>query len=479
MSNKILALLTTLIVLAIPASASAGWSEFQRTNNPYNGDHYYSMNLSNIYAAGGVGYQYEGFEGYGQNTNEPSTIPIYGAYHAASAKHVLTSQAGYNSLGNDWTKEGVTIYVSATQTADTMPLYGFRLSWNNKYFYTTKETEKDYLINNGHTYEGILGYVWKRAPKMVQTYQHSYSDGRPAPAYRLPSENGGMILSRGSGIDSRGLRDAYLYQENGTYYLTYDAIDGNYNWASALATSTDLTNWTKHGVINDESVSCGCYTTIQNSGNDYISYYFFSQNNGSDGTPSPAYDTHKARATSPFGPWTKEGNVFPNKQSYYSLTATPGPIVQDNGQYIMFFSAGDWSGRRNLGMARSNSIEGPWTPDTNAIVPNTEQVENIAIHKQGSTWYLFTNHVGINSGGEYTDAIWVYWTNDINNWSTSNRAVVVDGRTSWSPMVVGVPTIVEKNGRLGIIYDGRPDTGQSHIDRDLGINWIDLPINNP
>ena len=41
------------------------------------------------------------------------------------------------------------------------------------------------------------------------------------------------------------------------------------------------------------------------------------------------------------------------------------------------------------------------------------------------TWFLFTNHVGLD-GFEYTDAVWVYWSKDLNHWDPAHKAVVLD-----------------------------------------------------
>jgi hypothetical protein len=45
---------------------------------------------------------------------------------------------------------------------------------------------------------------------------------------------------------------------------------------------------------------------------------------------------------------------------------------------------------------------------------------------------LSTNHIGVDRG-EYTDAIWVYWSKDPNRRDPKNKAVVLDGHNcTWS-----------------------------------------------
>ena len=66
-------------------------------------------------------------------------------------------------------------------------------------------------------------------------------------------------------------------------------------------------------------------------------------------------------------------------------------------------------------------VHGPSTPQP--IVPIEEQIENSSLHYEESikTWFLFTNHIGIDSG-EYTDAIWVYWSKDLNQLGSGEQS---------------------------------------------------------
>lgn len=56
------------------------------------------------------------------------------------------------------------------------------------------------------------------------------------------------ILCPESEYEFQGLEDPRIVQIEGTYYLSYTAYDG-INALGALATSTDLVHWKKHGVI--------------------------------------------------------------------------------------------------------------------------------------------------------------------------------------------------------------------------------------
>jgi len=149
----------------------------------------------------------------------------------------------------------------------------------------------------------------------------------------------------------------------------------------------------------------------------------------------------KATADSPQGPWRKQPEVVPFRPqpgTYYSSTASPGQIIRQGKEYLQFFSASDDKPiHRTLGIARTKDLNGSWIIDREPILPPSEQVENSSLYfeQANNTWFLFTNHVGIYPEGEYTDAIWVYWSKDLNHWDTAKKAVVLDGRNDllrWS-----------------------------------------------
>ena len=147
--------------------------------------------------------------------------------------------------------------------------------------------------------------------------------------------------------------------------------------------------------------------------------------------PSFPYLTLKAKGPSPAGPWTKQPNVVPFRTkpgTYYADTASPGQVIKQGDEYLMFFSG---SMKRTIGIARTKNLDGPWTIDPKPIVSPEEQIENTSLYFEpaNKTWFLFTNHIGLE-GFEYTDAVWVYWTKDLNKWNARDKAVVLDGRTA-------------------------------------------------
>ncbi len=92
---------------------------------------------------------------------------------------------------------------------------------------------------------------------------------------------------------------------------------------------------------------------------------------------------------------------------------------------------------------------------------------------------FFPNHMGITSGVEFTDTIWVYWSGDPLQWNPSCKAVVLNGSTcSWSRRYIGMPSVVLVRWRLDLFYDGPAADSISHMHRDIGLAWLDLPIHS-
>ncbi|WP_428949898.1 hypothetical protein [Streptomyces sp. cg35] len=327
----------------------------------------------------------------------------------------------------------------------------------------------------------------------------SYPDGRPVATLRLDARDSGPVLKYGDGpggCDRLGARDVWVYRDADTLYMNYDAA-GDRGWLAALATSRDGVSWTKHGPVldlgepgSDDSGSASYGVTYRKAPGDWHMFYLGTPHTTPppDRIPAFPYMTLKAHGPGPAGPWTKAPDVVPFRpapDTYYSVTASPGQIVRHHGEYVQFFSASteDAEGtHRTIGRARTRDLDGTWQLDDQPVVPLAEQVENSSLYYEhvNDTWFLFTNHVGLDEHGEYTDAIWVYWTRDLDQWDPTDKAVVLDrNNCAWSPYVIGLPSVVPLDGRLAVFYDGRAADDTSHMGRDVGLAWLDLPLHPP
>ena len=337
----------------------------------------------------------------------------------------------------------------------------------------------------------IFGFLLLSSWAVVAASKTVYSDGRPAAILRMEAKDQGVVLRHGDGpgrCDMLGAREAIVFEEKGVYHLFYDGA-GPKGWLACLATSRDLKTWTKKGPILDfgkpGEVDSATATSpwVIFDGKEWHMFYLGSPNASPppDLVPMFPYQTMKARSQSLAGPWVKQPDVFPFRAkpgTYYPDTASPGHIVKEGAEYLMFFSA---SMKRTLGIARTRDLNGPWTIDPQPIVSPEEQIENSSLYFEpaNKTWFLFTNHIGLDSI-EYTDAVWVYWTRDLNHWDAENKAVVLDGRNcTWSKKCIGMPSVIPLGKRLAVFYDGPGGDSISHMGRDIGMAWLDLPLSPP
>ncbi len=318
-----------------------------------------------------------------------------------------------------------------------------------------------------------------------------YPDGRPVASLRLEAKDQGVVLKHGDGpnqCDLLGAREALIFEEKGLYHLFYDGA-GPTGWLACLAISKDLKTWEKKGPILDygkpgemDSATAASPWVIFD-GQEWHMFYVASPNASPppDRVPAFPYLTMKARSKALAGPWIKQPEVIPFRTrsgTYYSDTASPGYIVKSGDEYLMFFSA---SMKRTLGIARTKDLNGPWRLDEAPIVSSEEQIENSSLYFEpaNQTWFLFTNHIGLN-GYEYTDAVWVYWSQDLNKWDSRDKAVVLDGQNCiWSKKCIGMPSVLQIGNRLALFYDAPGGESTSHMGRDIGLAWLELPLIPP
>lgn len=324
-------------------------------------------------------------------------------------------------------------------------------------------------------------------------------DGRPEAFLRMDAQDYGIILRYGNGpnqCDYLGSRDVWVYEADGTYYMHYDGAGLN-GWLSCLATSQDLVNWQLKGPILDfgepgeDDARSASYGVTYFDGDEWHLFYLGTPNVSSppEYVPRFPYLTLKAKGPGPAGPWMKQKEVVPFRtkpNTYYSITASPGHIIKEGHEYLQFFSSttekeGNPYVQRTLGIARTKNLDGPWKPDQSPLVPIEEQVENASLYYEESSniWFLFTNHIAVEES-EYTDAIWVYWTKDLNKWHLKDKAVVLDGENcTWSKKCVGLPSVLQIGNRLALFYDAPGGDSLNHTQRHVGLAWLELPLSPP
>ena len=342
----------------------------------------------------------------------------------------------------------------------------------------------------------------------------SYRDGRNTAPLRMAAQDHGLVFEHGHGpskCDDFGAREAWIFEHEGLYHMTYDGA-GPEGWLACLATSKDLLTWERHGPLLDfgepgsPDSATASYGTVFPHGGKWHMFYLGSPNASPapDHIPMFPYLTLKAEADSPCGPWHKRYDITPWKPepgTYYEATASPGRVIEHNGEFLQFFSAsvnrdfgrGVIECKRTLGIARTKELNGCWRLDPEPLAPFDDQIENSDLYYEEANgiWFLFTNHIGIlpeeaevpevaEAGTEYTDAVWVYWTKDPNHWNPDNKAVVLDGRNcTWSKKCIGLPGVIKVGDRLAVLYDAPGGDSFSHMRRSIGLAWLDLPLTPP
>lgn len=327
----------------------------------------------------------------------------------------------------------------------------------------------------------------------------SYPDGRPATTLRMDATDSGPIIRHGTGpnrCDYLGAREAICFKAGDTYYLHYDGA-GPTGWLACLATSKDLHHWDLKGPVLDygapgekDSASASSPWTVFD-GEWWHMFYLGCQTTTPppDRIPSTPYYTLTAKSRHPYGPWVKQKQVIPfttKPGTYYSEEASPGPIVKQGNEYLMFFSAATYTAhngyKRTLALARTRNLDGSWQVDPEPILPLEQQVENSALYFEpaNDTWFLFTNHIGIDDQRrEYTESTWVYWSKDLNKWDAEKRAVVLDHKNChWNVRDIGMPSVVKTDKGLALFYDA-PAADTDNMGRDLGLAWLKLPLHPP
>ena len=316
----------------------------------------------------------------------------------------------------------------------------------------------------------------------------SYLDGRPYPSYRLNAVDQGMFLEYGKGpnqCDTMNAREAMINCVDGTYYLYYDGA-GAKGWVSCLAVSRDLKTWERKGPLlefgpgaSDSAAACSPWI-IKDEKNLWHMYYLGTPNTtgGTDKVPIAPYLALHATSKSPAGPWTKRYDPVPfstKEGTYYSMSAYPGHIIKQGSEYMMFFGAADAIIRRTISIARSKDLNGEWTLDPTPVLPVTENLENSSVYFEptSNTWFLFVNHIG----NMCPDAVWVYWTNDVNHWNPACKAIVLDGSNcTWSHKCIGMPTVVPVGDKLYVFYDGSGGDTANEMYRSVAKATLQLPL---
>lgn len=136
----------------------AGSVEMLRLYNPNTGEHFYTGDEAERDNLTSLGWRYEGS---GWVAPKRSSQPVYRLY-SGTDHHYTTSASERNSLMKaGWADEGIGWYSDTAETVKLYRLYNPNVdpgaTWFNSgsHHYTTSEDERDRLVEEGWTYEGV------------------------------------------------------------------------------------------------------------------------------------------------------------------------------------------------------------------------------------------------------------------------------------------------------------------------------------
>ena len=111
---------------------------------------------------------------------------------------------------------------------------------------TDKEFENNGVLNPGIYQEGNTVHILYRAVQNgnLSTIGYAKTEG----ALKIIERHDKPLIIRDFDYEKHGVEDARIVKIEDVYYITYTAYDG-INAMGALATSKDLINFEKHGII--------------------------------------------------------------------------------------------------------------------------------------------------------------------------------------------------------------------------------------
>ena len=154
--------LTVTSVLGLGSTITSNAAEelsgtvMYRMYNPNSGEHFYTSQLAERNNLEIAGWNYEGYGFVAGDSNDEAVYRMYNPnagdhhYTKSTAERDMLTQVGWNYEGIGWYSP-----TEVTEcTADVYRLYNPYATGAGSHHYTTNESEKDFLVQVGWTYEG-------------------------------------------------------------------------------------------------------------------------------------------------------------------------------------------------------------------------------------------------------------------------------------------------------------------------------------
>ena len=250
------------------------------------------------------------------------------------------------------------------------------------------------------------------------------------PPYPTPYKYGKLVLAASEekdAFDSRSVDCPFVFQDEGTFYMTYIGWDGT-GYQTGLASSSDLVNWTKLGSI------------LRRDANSPITRYNVAMN------------------------WIVRENAL----------RSPGRLHKVGGRFLGVYhsypNAGYESGPAVIGLCRSRDLR-QWETEAPCLTPvDGAAWERGGLYKpclveEGGTYYLFYNAKTERQSG-WREQTGVATSKDLKTWKRyeGNPILVNGGPASWDEKFASDPCVVKDGPTWLMFYYGLDARGKA---RDL------------
>lgn len=296
--------------------------------------------------------------------------------------------------------------------------------------------------------------------------------------------------------DLAGVREGQLFVDNdGTWYMLYDAGDENTGWLQFIAKSTDRgVTWVKQGAqsIGYNNGSAGNYAAVATGWLEkYGSTYYMQRipvgtvisSGVNKGLPADNFTGDVWTASSILGSWS-----FVRSYTTTGWTVSyrlPGSQVLSGGTYYMFIE-GNTVSDVEVGIQTASSPSGPWTlggspqfGSSSFAGPRNPENAKVFYHPTLGYYTMLLNLISVD--GTHTDRNSVVFSSSISDWSSAIFPPpiqrVFDPDTVNASTAVGVIThiigpdgaLVQQNGYIPAVYDTDPQQESPgwHIGRSI------------
>ncbi len=160
--------ITAMLVMLTTLVLGQNWQPVYELFNPGIGDHFYTMNLSEVeQAVNSMGYSNHGIKYKWSTVSYGTGVPIYRLWHDSDHFYTTSMAERDNCISNGYTDEGVVGYLNPSSSGNFVSWYRYYHSQWDDHAYPSDEDDIQVLVNAGYQSEGIHGYAKSLEPDEI------------------------------------------------------------------------------------------------------------------------------------------------------------------------------------------------------------------------------------------------------------------------------------------------------------------------